>query len=163
MIRWNSEADSTVWMKEDLEPWNSKSLIFMKRYCSEMGNCFRAFIFLGWMRRKMEFCPERIAWGFFFCLKNYWRSQRIGKRKVGPSKWMPSGTTESIFWLSKEKWGICSNIKEKGEAYYENISGAFEIPLIASKMAASGKYQAVICLGAVIRGSTSHRKGRDKS
>ena len=34
--------------------------------------------------------------------------------------------------------------------------GAFEIPLVASKMAASGKYDAVICLGAVIRGNTSH-------
>ena len=36
------------------------------------------------------------------------------------------------------------------------VPGAFEIPLIASKMAASKKYDAVICLGAVIRGSTSH-------
>ena len=36
------------------------------------------------------------------------------------------------------------------------VPGAFEIPLIASKMAASGKYDAVIALGAVIRGSTSH-------
>ena len=36
------------------------------------------------------------------------------------------------------------------------VPGAFEIPVIASKMAASGKYDAVICLGAVIRGSTSH-------
>jgi 6,7-dimethyl-8-ribityllumazine synthase len=36
------------------------------------------------------------------------------------------------------------------------VPGAFEIPLIASKMAQSGKYDAVICLGAVIRGSTSH-------
>lgn len=36
------------------------------------------------------------------------------------------------------------------------VPGAFEIPLIASKMAESGKYEAVICLGAVIRGSTSH-------
>ena len=36
------------------------------------------------------------------------------------------------------------------------VPGAFEIPLIASKMAESGKYDAVICLGAVIRGSTSH-------
>lgn len=36
------------------------------------------------------------------------------------------------------------------------VPGAFEIPLIASKMASSGKYDAVICLGAVIRGSTSH-------
>lgn len=36
------------------------------------------------------------------------------------------------------------------------VPGAFEIPLIANKMANSGKYDAVICLGAVIRGSTSH-------
>ena len=36
------------------------------------------------------------------------------------------------------------------------VPGAFEIPLIASKMAKSGKYDAVICLGAVIRRSTSH-------
>ncbi len=36
------------------------------------------------------------------------------------------------------------------------VPGAFEIPLIASKMAKSGKYDAVICVGAVIRGSTTH-------
>lgn len=36
------------------------------------------------------------------------------------------------------------------------VLGAFEIPLIASKMAAIKKYDAVLCLGAVIRGSTSH-------
>lgn len=36
------------------------------------------------------------------------------------------------------------------------VPGAFEIPLVASRMAKSGKYDAVICLGAVIRGSTSH-------
>lgn len=36
------------------------------------------------------------------------------------------------------------------------VPGAFEIPLVAQKMAASKKYDAVICLGAVIRGSTSH-------
>lgn len=36
------------------------------------------------------------------------------------------------------------------------VPGAFEIPLIASKMAKSGKYDAVLCLGAVIRGATSH-------
>jgi 6,7-dimethyl-8-ribityllumazine synthase len=36
------------------------------------------------------------------------------------------------------------------------VPGAFEIPLIAQKMAKSKKYDAVICLGAVIRGSTSH-------
>ena len=36
------------------------------------------------------------------------------------------------------------------------VPGAFEIPLAADKLAASGKYDAVICVGAVIRGSTSH-------
>ena len=36
------------------------------------------------------------------------------------------------------------------------VPGAFEIPLVAKKMAESGKYDAVIALGAVIRGSTSH-------
>ena len=36
------------------------------------------------------------------------------------------------------------------------VPGAFEIPLIAKKMAESGKYDAVICLGAVIRGAPSH-------
>lgn len=36
------------------------------------------------------------------------------------------------------------------------VPGAFEIPLAASKMAGSGRYDAVICLGAVIRGSTTH-------
>lgn len=36
------------------------------------------------------------------------------------------------------------------------VPGAFEIPLIADKLAASEKYDAIICLGAVIRGSTPH-------
>ncbi|MDH2997619.1 6,7-dimethyl-8-ribityllumazine synthase [Pasteurellaceae bacterium LFhippo2] len=36
------------------------------------------------------------------------------------------------------------------------VPGAFEIPLVAKKMAESGKYDAVICLGTVIRGSTTH-------
>lgn len=36
------------------------------------------------------------------------------------------------------------------------VPGAFEIPLIAKKMASTEKYDAIICLGAVIRGATSH-------
>ncbi|MEG1433073.1 MULTISPECIES: 6,7-dimethyl-8-ribityllumazine synthase [Eubacterium] len=36
------------------------------------------------------------------------------------------------------------------------VPGAFEIPLIAQKMVGTGRYDAVICLGAVIRGATSH-------
>lgn len=47
------------------------------------------------------------------------------------------------------------NVKEE-DIQVAWVPGAFEIPLIASKMAKSGKYDAVICLGTVIRGSTSH-------
>ena len=36
------------------------------------------------------------------------------------------------------------------------VPGAFEIPVIAKKMAQSGKYDAILCLGAVIKGSTDH-------
>ena len=36
------------------------------------------------------------------------------------------------------------------------VPGSFEIPLIAQRLAASGKYAAVICLGAIIRGDTDH-------
>ena len=47
------------------------------------------------------------------------------------------------------------NVKEE-DIQVAWVPGAFEIPLIASKMAKSGKYDAVICVGAVIRGNTSH-------
>ena len=47
------------------------------------------------------------------------------------------------------------NVKEE-DIEVAWVPGAFEIPLIAKKMAESKKYDAVICLGAVIRGSTSH-------
>lgn len=36
------------------------------------------------------------------------------------------------------------------------VPGAFEIPIVADKMAGSGKYDALVCLGAVIRGDTPH-------
>ena len=47
------------------------------------------------------------------------------------------------------------NVKEE-DIEVAWVPGAFEIPLIAKKMADSKKYDAIICLGAVIRGATSH-------
>lgn len=44
--------------------------------------------------------------------------------------------------------------EEDIDAYW--VPGAFELPLLAQKLTQSGQYDAVICLGAVIRGSTSH-------
>jgi 6,7-dimethyl-8-ribityllumazine synthase len=37
-----------------------------------------------------------------------------------------------------------------------DVPGAFEIPLVAQSLAQSGQYDAVVCLGAVVRGATSH-------
>jgi 6,7-dimethyl-8-ribityllumazine synthase len=43
-----------------------------------------------------------------------------------------------------------------GDIEVARVPGAFEIPLLAKMMAGSGRYDAVICLGAVIRGATPH-------
>ncbi|OQY01601.1 MAG: 6,7-dimethyl-8-ribityllumazine synthase [Desulfobacteraceae bacterium 4572_130] len=64
------------------------------------------------------------------------------------------------FITEKLVTGALDALKRSG-ALDENITilkvpGAFEIPLIAKKMAGIGKYDAIICLGVVIRGSTSH-------
>lgn len=52
--------------------------------------------------------------------------------------------------------GLLRHDVKEDDIHVAWVPGAFEIPLIASKMAKSGRYDAVICLGAVIRGSTSH-------
>lgn len=52
--------------------------------------------------------------------------------------------------------GLTRHGVQEDEVHLVWVPGAFEIPLVASKLAKSGKYDAVICLGAVIRGSTSH-------
>ena len=54
-----------------------------------------------------------------------------------------------------------SSLCQRHDVAEENISlawvpGAFEIPVVAKKLAESGKYDAVICVGAVIRGATTH-------
>ena len=58
--------------------------------------------------------------------------------------------------LSGAMDGLLRHDVKEEDIHVAWVPGAFEIPLIASKMAKSGKYDAVICLGAVIRGSTSH-------
>ncbi|CEH34126.1 MAG: 6,7-dimethyl-8-ribityllumazine synthase [Clostridium sp.] len=64
------------------------------------------------------------------------------------------------FIVSKLISGALDGLKRHGveDDYIELawVPGAFEIPLVAKKMAESEKYDAVICLGAVIKGSTSH-------
>ena len=58
--------------------------------------------------------------------------------------------------LSGAMDGLLRHDVREEDVHVAWVPGAFEIPLIASKMAKSGRYDAVICLGAVIRGSTSH-------
>ncbi|HMK93063.1 MAG TPA: 6,7-dimethyl-8-ribityllumazine synthase, partial [Thermoleophilia bacterium] len=45
---------------------------------------------------------------------------------------------------------------DEGDIEIAWVPGAFEMPLVAQKLAASGRYDAVVCLGAVIRGGTPH-------
>jgi len=45
---------------------------------------------------------------------------------------------------------------EDNDIHIIRVPGAFEIPLVAKRVAESGRYHAVICLGAVIRGATPH-------
>src|SRR3989338_10624857 len=52
--------------------------------------------------------------------------------------------------------GLKSHGGEEGNIDIVRVPGAFEIPLMAEKLAAGGKYDALVCLGAVIRGDTPH-------
>ncbi|GAB5441142.1 MAG: 6,7-dimethyl-8-ribityllumazine synthase [Fuerstiella sp.] len=58
--------------------------------------------------------------------------------------------------------GACDTITRQGGSSDDidivQVPGSFEIPLAARKLAESGRYAAVICLGAVIQGSTSHHE-----
>lgn len=62
------------------------------------------------------------------------------------TKSLLSGALEGL-----ERFGVSQN--NIGIAW---VPGSFEIPLIAKQMANTGQYDAIICLGAVIRGATSH-------
>lgn len=64
------------------------------------------------------------------------------------------------FIVSKLLSGAIDGLKRHGVEEHNIeiawVPGAYEIPLIAKKMAISQKYNAIICLGAVIKGATSH-------
>ncbi|SKA63198.1 6,7-dimethyl-8-ribityllumazine synthase [Desulfobaculum bizertense] len=51
---------------------------------------------------------------------------------------------------------LSRNGAEKDDLVIVKIPGAYEMPLVARKLARSGKYDGVICVGAVIRGATPH-------
>lgn len=58
--------------------------------------------------------------------------------------------------ISGAEDGLLRHGVEGGDIDLVWVPGAFELPFAAKRMAATGRYDAVICLGAVIRGATSH-------
>ena len=83
-----------------------------------------------------------------------------GKLLAGDHKF---GIVVSRFneFISKNLLSGALDSLKRHEAADDNIDiawvpGSFEIPLVAQKLAASGRYDAVICLGALIRGNTPH-------
>ena len=58
--------------------------------------------------------------------------------------------------LSGAMDGLFRHDVQDADVHVAWVPGAFEIPMAAKKLAESGKYDAVICLGAVIRGATPH-------
>jgi 6,7-dimethyl-8-ribityllumazine synthase len=83
-----------------------------------------------------------------------------GQLEAGKAKYAIVVSRFNEFITSKLLGGAIDSLQRHG-ADDEQITvvwvpGSVEIPLAAKKLAASGKYNAVICLGAVIRGQTSH-------
>lgn len=62
--------------------------------------------------------------------------------------------TEKLLEGARDGFTSHGGVEENLEIF--RVPGAFEIPLAAEKMAATGKYDALVCLGAVIRGDTPH-------
>ena len=83
-----------------------------------------------------------------------------GKLVAGKGKFAIVGARFNEFIVSKLISGAEDTLVRHGvdtdDITLVWVPGAFEIPLAAQKLAQSGKYDAVICLGAVIRGATSH-------
>ncbi len=58
--------------------------------------------------------------------------------------------------LAGARDGLIRHGTDEGSITEAWVPGAFEIPLVAARLAASGEYDAVVCVGAVIRGATGH-------
>jgi len=58
--------------------------------------------------------------------------------------------------LKGAEQGLLEHQMEKSDISIVWVPGAFEIPLVAKQLAVTGKFDALICLGAVIRGETPH-------
>jgi 6,7-dimethyl-8-ribityllumazine synthase len=83
-----------------------------------------------------------------------------GTLKTPPGRFALVAARFNRFVVDHLVAGALDNLKQHG-VKEENIDllwvpGSFEIPLIAQRLAGSKKYEAVICLGAVIRGETAH-------
>ena len=75
-----------------------------------------------------------------------------------PSAWWSPGPTSSSppRLLEGAKEALARHDVRNEDITVVYVPGSFEIPLVARKMAESGRYNAVVCLGAVIRGETDH-------
>lgn len=62
--------------------------------------------------------------------------------------------TEGLLRGAEQAWTRHGGTPENIEIAW--VPGSFEIPVVASRMAGSGRYDAIVCLGALIRGATSH-------
>ena len=84
----------------------------------------------------------------------------VGDLQAGKLRFAIAAARFNDFVVDRLVDGAIEALKQQG-ASESNITvarvpGAFELPVLAKKMAASGKYDAVIALGAVIRGATAH-------
>lgn len=64
----------------------------------------------------------------------------------------------NAFVVDKLVEGVTAKLRERGvgDIFVAQVPGAFEIPAVARRLADGGRYDAVICVGCVIRGATSH-------
>ncbi len=83
-----------------------------------------------------------------------------GALKVGKEKYGIVIARFNEFITSRLLAGALDALKRHGAEENQTVNlwvpGSYEVPLAAQKMAASGKFDAIICLAAVIRGQTSH-------